>query len=93
MIIRMCFLNKKNEFKIKKYDYFDDLLENTNILPPTFNEEKIDVVCVDKDQKSNCAIKLGNVYCDGYNDNARIGCFSHFHQDHILILQVNQQQG
>lgn len=30
--------------KTKKYDCFDDLLENTNILPPTFNEEKIDVV-------------------------------------------------
>lgn len=45
-------------------------------------ERFIDVDCK-SDQKTNCPIKLGQVYCDGYNRDARIGVFSHFHEDHI----------
>ncbi len=59
------------------------------------NEEIIKVHCNDG-QKTNCPIKLGQIYCDGYkgpNDlksqqnpteySGRIGVFSHFHEDHI----------
>ena len=59
------------------------------------SEEIIKVHCNDG-QKSNCPIKLGQIYCDGFkgpndlksqNDfeeySGRIGVFSHFHEDHI----------
>ena len=58
-------------------------------------EDIVRVHCNDG-QKSNCPIKLGQIYCDGYkgpNDlksqknseeySGRIGVFSHFHEDHI----------
>ena len=45
----------------------------------------IDVSC-NKKQKSECAIKVSDVYCDGYSDNGNIGAFSHFHSDHISSL-------
>jgi len=58
-------------------------------------EEIIKVHCNDG-QKTNCPIKLGQIYCDGFkgpNDpkaqqdpneySGLIGVFSHFHEDHI----------
>lgn len=50
------------------------------------NERPVDVVCIDSDKK-NCAIKLGGVYCDGYNENALIGALSHFHGDHMRRME------
>jgi len=44
-----------------------------------------DVSCNDK-QKSECAIKLADVYCDGFSNYGSIGVFSHFHSDHISSL-------
>ena len=38
-------------------------------------------------QKTNCPIKLGQVYCDRYRENVGIGVFSHFHQDHISTIR------
>lgn len=37
-------------------------------------------------QNTNCAIKLGNIYCDGYVLDKKIGVFSHFHEDHIHTI-------
>ena len=44
--------------------------------------EEIDVMCLDGGHK-NCPIKLDGIFCDGYNQNASIGIFTHFHSDHI----------
>ena len=44
-------------------------------------EYPMDVVC-SNDEKRACAIRLGYVYCDGYSTEAKIGAFSHFHDDH-----------
>ena len=49
------------------------------------SEEQIEVVC-NPNQTKNCAIRLGSVYCDGYNPKGKIGCFSHFHQDHTHAI-------
>ena len=49
------------------------------------SEESIDIVC-NRDQVKNCAIRLGRVFCDGYNPNGLIGAFSHFHQDHTHAI-------
>ena len=45
----------------------------------------MDVIC-NKKQKTECAIKLSNVYCDGFSEDGCIGAFSHFHSDHISSL-------
>ena len=45
-------------------------------------ERLVDVQCSGSSTK-NCAIKLGNVYCDGHAEHKSIGVFSHFHEDHI----------
>ena len=42
----------------------------------------VDVRCTEH-QTSNCAIKLNDVFCDGYTECGLIGAFSHFHEDHI----------
>lgn len=44
--------------------------------------EGIDVICLDGGHK-NCPIKLDGVFCDGYNQNASFGVFTHFHEDHV----------
>jgi len=49
-------------------------------------ERTFDVDC-NPDQKKNCPIKLGQVYCDGYKENAGVGVFSHFHEDHIKSIK------
>lgn len=49
-------------------------------------ERIIDVKC-DGGTKSNCAVKLGAVFCDGYWEQQRIGAFSHFHADHIRAIE------
>lgn len=49
-------------------------------------ERIIDVKC-DNRNKSNCAVKLGAVFCDGYCEQQRIGAFSHFHADHIRAIE------
>lgn len=49
------------------------------------NEEQINVIC-NPNQTKNCAVKLGGVYCDGYHPSGKIGCFSHFHQDHTHAI-------
>lgn len=49
-------------------------------------EEIIDIVC-NADQTRNCAIRLGKVFCDGYSPDGKIGCFSHFHQDHVHAIK------
>lgn len=49
-------------------------------------DENIDIVCDKEEQVKNCAIRLGKVFCDGYNSNGSIGVFSHFHQDHIHAI-------
>ena len=59
-------------------------------------EEKLIKVDCNSGQKTNCTIKLGRVYCDGYKEltdtksqynpteySGLIGVFSHFHEDHI----------
>ena len=46
------------------------------------DEPLVDIVC-DQNHKTNCAIILDRVTCDGYRDTKRIGVFSHFHEDHI----------
>lgn len=43
-------------------------------------------VSCNKKQKSECAIKISDVYCDGFSDEGKIGAFSHFHSDHISSL-------
>ena len=37
--------------------------------------------------KTNCPVKLGVVFCDGYWEQQRIGAFSHFHADHIRAIE------
>lgn len=49
------------------------------------SEEPIDVIC-NKEQTKNCAVRLGRVFCDGFNPDGLIGAFSHFHQDHIHAI-------
>lgn len=49
-------------------------------------ERLIDVKC-NKKAKTNCAVKLGAVFCDGYWEQQRIGAFSHFHSDHIRAIE------
>ena len=49
-------------------------------------ERLIDVLCDNKTQ-TNCAVKLGAVFCDGYWAQQRIGAFSHFHADHIRAIE------
>ncbi len=49
------------------------------------NEQIVDVEC-NENQKTNCAIKLDGVSCDGYKEGRRIGVFSHFHEDHISAV-------
>lgn len=49
-------------------------------------ERLIDVKC-DHATKSNCAVQLGAVFCDGYWEQQRIGAFSHFHSDHIRAIE------
>ena len=51
------------------------------------DESLIDVICTDSSKK-DCAIKLDGVYCDGYKENASIGVFSHFHEDHVKRLPL-----
>lgn len=49
-------------------------------------ERLIDVMC-DNTSKTNCVVKLGAVFCDGYWEQQRIGAFSHFHADHIRSIE------
>lgn len=49
-------------------------------------ERLIDIKC-DSGTKSNCAVKLGAVFCDGYWEQQRIGAFTHFHADHIRAIE------
>jgi len=49
------------------------------------DESIIDVICSD-DARRNCPVKLDGVFCDGYNQDASIGVFSHFHDDHIRSI-------
>lgn len=49
-------------------------------------ERIIDVKC-SGGTKSNCVVKLGAVFCDGYWEQQRIGAFSHFHADHIRSIE------
>lgn len=49
-------------------------------------ERIIDVKCK-SGAPSNCAVKLGAVFCDGYWEQQRIGAFSHFHADHIRAIE------
>ena len=49
-------------------------------------ERLIDVKC-NSQSKTNCAVKLGVVFCDGYWEQQRIGAFSHFHADHIRAIE------
>ena len=51
-------------------------------------EEKIFDVDCNPNQKTNCPIKLGQVYCDGYKENVGLGVFSHFHEDHISSVKA-----
>lgn len=53
----------------------------TNLL----REEPVDIICNQSPVK-NCAVRLGRVFCDGYNSNGLIGVFSHFHQDHTHAI-------
>lgn len=46
------------------------------------SEDQIDVIC-NRNQVKNCAVRLGRIFCDGFNQDGLIGAFSHFHQDHI----------
>ncbi len=46
------------------------------------SEQIVDVEC-NKHRKTNCAIRLDGVSCDGYGENRSIGVFTHFHEDHI----------
>lgn len=50
------------------------------------DERIIDVKCNNR-TNSNCAVKLGAVFCDGYWEQQRIGAFSHFHADHIRSIE------
>ena len=45
------------------------------------DENIVDVIC--DNSRTKCVIKLNGVFCDGYNEYASIGVFSHFHGDHI----------
>lgn len=46
------------------------------------SESIVNIRC-NPNQKSNCAILLDYVVCDGYLSDKKIGIFSHFHADHI----------
>ena len=45
----------------------------------------IDIICGKKKYR-NCAIKLDQICCDGYNSDMSIGVFTHFHEDHIHAI-------
>lgn len=45
----------------------------------------VDVKC-NEGQHKNCPIQLGQVYCDGFKEDKKIGVFSHFHEDHIQAI-------
>jgi hypothetical protein len=49
------------------------------------SEEPIDIQC-NKNQNKNCSVRLGRIFCDGYNPEGSVGCFSHFHQDHTHAI-------
>ena len=49
------------------------------------DEPIVDVQC-NSPRKSNCAIKLDRVFCDGFKEGKSIGVFSHFHEDHIAAI-------
>jgi Cft2 family RNA processing exonuclease len=49
------------------------------------SESPVDVVC-NTNQRKNCSIRIGKLFCDGFNDDGFIGAFSHFHQDHIHAI-------
>ena len=49
--------------------------------------EKYVDVCCGGNSKHKCAIKLDEVYCDGYLKGKKIGAISHFHSDHISAIE------
>lgn len=48
----------------------------------SISEDVTEIIC-NRNEKKDCTIRLGKVFCDGYNDTGLIGCFTHFHEDHI----------
>lgn len=48
-------------------------------------DRAVDVLCNGRSMR-NCAIRLGNVCCDGHVEQQSIGAFSHFHEDHISAI-------
>jgi len=44
-------------------------------------------VCCRMNTSKPCAIKLGEVFCDGYLEEQKIGAISHFHADHIGYVE------